>query len=280
MLTLTFATGAEAPVTGGRLVQTWSSETGEVYARAYVAGDRRWIDWPGVATFVFSAAPAVAAWPAPGASRAIVEDTFLRMLQPVVLQAIGLQALHASAITIDGRVVALCGRSGSGKSTLAYALGRDGARQWADDAVVLERTTIINAIAVPFAPRLRASARRHFRQTETRVIAGATVRRRPLAAVLVLDQQPRLSEQVRCRRLPTAEAFQQLLTHAHCFDPANPVDTRRLIDDYSAIADLVPVYSLSYRPAFDELPAVMRAVHDVLPCHPAIEEEGVVCAGR
>jgi hypothetical protein len=278
VLTLTFATGAPAPVTGGRPVQAWSTDTGEVYARAYAAGDRRWIDWPGVATFAFSAAPVIAVWPAPGASNAVVEDTFFRVLQPVVLQAIGLQALHASAITIDGRVVALCGRSGSGKSTLAYALGRDGG-QWADDAVVLERTTIVSAIGLPFAPRLRASARRYFRQTDAPVIAGATVRR-PLAAVLVLDQQPRLSEQVRCRRLPTAEAFRHLLTHAHCFDPANPVDTRRLIDDYSAVADLVPVYSLSYRPAFDELPAVMRAVHDVLPSHPAIQEEGVLCESR
>ena len=265
MLSLTFATGAPAPVTEGRLAQTWSTETGEVYAAAYAAGDRRFVDWPGLATFAFMArAPHVTAWLAPGASPDVVENTFFRVLQPVVLQAIGWQALHASAVSVGVHVVALCGKSGAGKSTLAYALGRD-CEQWADDAVVWEGGNAVAAIGLPFSPRLRASARLHFRQHQTLAARGRGARRRPLVAVIVLDQQPNLPEQVRCRRLTIAGAFQQLLTHAHCFDPADPIETRRLVEDYAAFAAAVPVYSLSYRPAFDELPAVMRAVRDVLP---------------
>ena len=279
MLSLTFATGAPAPVTEGGLVQTWCTETGEVYAAAYAADDRRWVHWPGLATFAFAAGTRhVSAWLAPGASPDVVEDTFFRVLQPVVLQAIGWQALHASAVSVGAHVVALCGKSGAGKSTLAYALGRHG-EQWADDAVVWEGNGPVAALGLPFSPRLRASARRHFRQHEIHAGTRPGVRRRPLAAVLVLDQQPNLPEEVRCRRLTIAGAFQQLLTHAHCFDPADPIETRRLVEDYSAFAAVVPVYALSYRPAFDELPAVMRAVRDVLPadqCPPGPGRDGML----
>ena len=99
MLTLTFETGAPPPVAEGRPVQVWSAETGEIYARAFVSADLRWIEWPGVATFTFGrSSPHVTAWPAPGARREAIAETLFRVLQPVVLQAIGWQALHASGV--------------------------------------------------------------------------------------------------------------------------------------------------------------------------------------
>jgi hypothetical protein len=263
MIALTVAAGARAPVDTGRLVQEWSDD-GEVYARAYASQDERWIEWPGVATFVFSRGPrAVTAWPAVSSSPEAIEDTFFRLLQPVVWQAMGSQALHASGVVIDGRVMALCGRSGAGKSTIAYALGRNG-DQWADDAVVIECGTDVTAIGLPFAPRLRESARRHFRHQNSVPAPRRQVRRQPLGAVIVIDQQPDLPSLVRCRRLTVGEAFRSLVTHAHCFDPADPHDTRRLIEDYSVIADRVPAFALSYQPGFDHLPAVAQAVRDVL----------------
>jgi hypothetical protein len=263
MLALSVAAGARGPVSPGRLVQEWS-EGGEVYARAYASQDERWIQWPGVATFVFSrAARSVTAWPAANSSPEAIEDTFFRVLQPVVLQATGCQALHASGVVIGDRVIALCGRSGAGKSTMAYALGRDG-DQWADDAVVIECGADVTAIGLPFAPRLRESARRHFRPPDIFPAARREVRRRPLGAVVVLHRQPDLRSLVHCRRLTVGEAFRTLVTHAHCFDPADRHDTRRLIEDYSAIADRVPAFALSYQPGFDHLPAVTQAVKDVL----------------
>jgi hypothetical protein len=287
VLTLTFGTGARAPVAEGRLVQAWSAETGEVYARAFAAADRRWIEWPGVATFTFATPLArVTAWPAPGATPEAIADTFFRVLQPVVLQAIGWQALHASAVAIDGRVVALCGRSGSGKSTLAYAIGRalaapgaPGPSHFADDAVVIERGDPAMALGLAFAPRLRASARRHFRIAGASRVVDGNPKRLPLAAVVVLEQRPDVAEPIRCRRVPETEAFQRLVTHAHCFDPSNPVEARRLVDDYLTWAARVPVYALTYRPGFDLLPAVIRAVYDVVPARQPAEDGSAVCAG-
>lgn len=280
MLTLTFAAGGTPPVNGeGRLVHAWSAETGEVYATAHADGDRRWIDWPGLAIFAFSTtAPHVTAWAAPGAARDAVTSTFFRVLQPVVLQAIGWQALHASAVAIGDRVVALCGRSGAGKSTLAYALGRQW-DQWADDAVVIERGAQVVAIELPFTPRLRPPARRHFHGGAAGPIDRREAKRRPLAAVIVLEQDEALAESPQYRRVPPAEAFQLLVTHAHCFDHTDPIEARRLVSDYLAIADVVPVYALTYRPGFDELPALMRLVSELVSPEQPMEGARAVCAG-
>jgi hypothetical protein len=51
----------------------------------------------------------------------------------------GLEVFHASAVVLDGEVVALLGPSRSGKSSLALALCRRGAGFMADDVLALER---------------------------------------------------------------------------------------------------------------------------------------------
>jgi len=51
----------------------------------------------------------------------------------------GLEVLHASAVVVDGRAVALVGPSGAGKTSLALALCRLGAGFLADDVVAVER---------------------------------------------------------------------------------------------------------------------------------------------
>jgi hypothetical protein len=282
VLRLAFATGGPCPVSReGRVVQAWSTETGEVYATAYAATDRRWIEWPGLATFAFApGSPEVTVWPAAGAVTDEIAATFFRVLQPVVLQALGWQALHASAVAIDGQVVALCGRSGSGKSTLAYALGRDW-HQWSDDALVVDRGADreIVAVRLPFAPRLRPAARTHFPEWTVGAGAPHDATPLPLGAVVVLEQSARQADPVRARRVSPSEAFQLLITHAHCFDHADPADARRLIDDYLAIADAVPVHALAYRPGLDRLAQLKRAVLDLAPPRHRLESDRAICAG-
>lgn len=50
----------------------------------------------------------------------------------------GLFPLHASAMAVNGRVIAFSGPSGSGKSTLAAALNRRGFALYCDDTLVLD----------------------------------------------------------------------------------------------------------------------------------------------
>jgi len=270
VLSLTFAVGELPPTAArGRLVHEWSDETGEVYARAYAGSDLRWIDWSGLAVFAFSRElTTVRAWPAAGADRRLVRETFTRTLQPIVMQAIGWQALHASAIVVAAGVVALCGRSGSGKSTIAYTLGQR-FEQWADDGVIIRRSGDgVVARRVPFTPRLRQ---------ESRVLLGARPplsstpddvgRELPLVSVAVLKQVPELGATMQSRSLSSSEAFQTLVTHAHCFNPLDADEARRFAEDYLAIAGAVPVVELSYRPGLTNLAAVTAAVLQSVPGH-------------
>ncbi len=64
----------------------------------------------------------------------------------------GFYVLHASAVRLDGEVVAFTARSGVGKSTLAIQLARCGAEHLADDMVVLAADAA--GVTVVMGPRL------------------------------------------------------------------------------------------------------------------------------
>ena len=77
---------------------------------------------------------------ATGPDSATVEDTAIYLLGPIlgfVLRLRGVICLHASAVAIDGRAVALVGPSGAGKSSTAAAFARLGHRVLTDDVLAL-----------------------------------------------------------------------------------------------------------------------------------------------
>lgn len=80
-----------------------------------------------------------AAWPDPST----LEDTATYLLGPVLaflLRLRGVICLHASAVAIDGRAIALLGPPGAGKSTTAAAFAKLGYAVLSDDVVpLLER---------------------------------------------------------------------------------------------------------------------------------------------
>ncbi len=258
MLQVALASGAPPAVHRGRQVNAWQDDNGHVFMRAYADGTRRWLDWPGLGVFGFTDRfGPIQAWLAPGVAPEPALDTFRRVVQPIVLQACGDQALHASAVeTPDGALI-VCGQSGAGKSTLACAVARrPRCRQLADDAVVV--TIDGESIAVrplPFRPRLRPSAHAQLATDESVTTRVDVPRSVPVRAVVVIAQRPDLAGPPLLARLPTPAAFTTLLTHAHCFDEAaqDPNETRRLVGDYLTIAAHVPVYTLAYRPDFNAL---------------------------
>lgn len=90
---------------------------GQFFRFAYSDGTR----------FVVDAA-ATRIWGAPGESQTM-EDVSTYFLGPVmgyVLRRRGVTALHASALCVDGRAIALTGAAGAGKSTTAAALALRG----------------------------------------------------------------------------------------------------------------------------------------------------------
>ena len=78
-----------------------------------------------------------ATWPEP----LTVEDTATYLLGPVigfVLLLRGTHCLHASAVNVGGRAIALVGPAGAGKSTTAAAFAKRGYRVLSDDVVTLD----------------------------------------------------------------------------------------------------------------------------------------------
>ena len=270
MLRLAFASGERPPAGGaGREVNAWRDRDGEVFARLIVDGPRRRIVWPGLGIFEFEhGAQTVTVWPEPGTSPEVSRDVFARAILPAALQALGWQALHASGVAIDGSALLLVGRSESGKSTVAYALARAGFPQIADDSIVFSTADArLTVVPLPFAPRLRQPSRQHFLepattrspdfdlrtsnfQTGPRVALGCIVELQQLTA-----RRPPSATQLR-----PAEAFSVVLSHAHCFDPADRDGNQRLTQDYLRLAHEVPVWRLTYAPGLDALGDVEAAV--------------------
>jgi hypothetical protein len=205
--------------------------------------------------------------PDPAADPAVIRETFSRMLEPVMLQAQGWQALHASAIVGAGGVLVLAGPSHSGKSTLAYALGRRAFLPFADDVVLLSLAGArVLAHRRPFAHRLRAPSRRHFQTASGTIASPAEADRRPETApvlgVVVLTQRPTPSP-ITLERCDGPRAFRELLAHAHCFDVEHAPSTATLSADYLTIASLVTVSALTYSSGLGDLPQVLETLETI-----------------
>jgi hypothetical protein len=255
--------GETPPPLLGREVNKWFDHSGELGGRAFSRENLRWLNWRGAGVFAFSiGGREVRVWPEADASHEVIVQTFCRMLQPLILQALGSQALHAGATVGPKGVLAFCGKSGCGKSTLAFGMRQIGWRQFSDDALVLRFDgASVLACPLPFTPRLRPHARSHFAQARSNLVscAGGELIEIPLTGVFLLRQDYSLTSPC-ISPMPQARAFSQLLAHAHCFDAEDPKHARRLVDDYLALSAHVPVFALDYCPEFQYFPQVIRAL--------------------
>jgi hypothetical protein len=267
MLTLIEERGGRWPPLGvGREVNAWRDDSGRIFARAYVSGSLAWIDCLGVGAFAFSRRSRVVRFhPGPDEHRGPVSDAFGRVLQPVILQAMGFEALHASAVWVSGSVIALAGRRQAGKSTLARAIGRAGHAQFADDSLVLNCSAPeITAHALPFKPRLRPHSADYFGEGDDRASGVLSAPRAPsvapLGAIVILRPTAQDHGAPAASRLPASAAFPAVLSHAHCFDANDLIERRRMVSAFLTMISRIPVYTLEYRPHFERLPQLIDAV--------------------
>jgi hypothetical protein len=244
----------DARVEIGEAINAWRDDRGEVFARARIRPDGYALDWRGVGTLRFSpGSRRVTVRPAAGVSLARIGDVFACVIQPVILQALGHQVLHAGAVRTPAGIVALCGVSGSGKSTLAYAWGRrPGCAQIADDALVLQIAgDAIAACPLPFQARLRAPALQFFDPPEAPSAHPPVESAGPLRAVIMLAQDR--ADPPRLERVPRHRAFTSILTHAHCFNERDREAVADMTRAYMSLAASVAVFTLRYRPSFEAL---------------------------
>jgi hypothetical protein len=255
-------------------VQAWRDADGRVYAYAHALGARSWMHLPGLASFCCDTTrERVDAIPHHPARRDLIRDAYYRHVLPMALQASEREVLHASAIRARRGVLALCGVSGAGKSTVAFALGRRGHRAWADDAVALEFAGAhVTAIPLPFGFRLREPSRSFFAQSATSTGTPLPERRQhsrvgtpaPLVALAILRRQSRDGYGVDVEPLTPTQAFPALLSHACFFNLGDRPRKRRMLRNYLAVVDKVPVYEIRFPAGLQWLPSVLDAVEQLI----------------
>lgn len=215
-----------------------------------VRHERGWmLEVISVGLFVWPwAGPTVFAIPS-GAAGEDLADHYRRSVTPLLLQAQGIQSLHASAVVFPAGVVAFCGASGVGKSTVAAFLRRRGLQVSADDTVVFgpgERGVVE---CFGLSSRLRLLPAAHARLTpipSTRDKLDV----RPLASVVILcpsDEGPSLE------LVAGVDSLVAVLGQANCLS-LNDVDQRRsLFEACSSLAASVPVWRLHFVQKLDRL---------------------------
>jgi hypothetical protein len=258
-------------------VQVWRTPEGDVIACGYRTGNRLWMHWPSLVTYGFAHDdPFITAYLANGASRETVRDIYGRSVLPMALQALGFEAMHASAVVDDRGVVVFAGRSGAGKSTIAFGLSRRGHRQWSDDAVVFQATSHgASVMPLPFTVRLR--------QPSTALVGAAPAGRKtppdglPARILAVCVVSPVEDDGLSVvRRLDPADAFRCLLTHAHEFDPANLERRRLTLEAYLDLAAAVPTYAVMVRHGRDAFEPLLDEIIDAVGLSPAGTSEPAV----
>jgi hypothetical protein len=226
--------------------EVWPVGGGRVLASAYDRAGWHWLELPGLTTFRFDeGGERVAAMPRPGVRPDTVAEAYRHSALPLVLQARGHEALHASAVVAAAGVAIFCGASGSGKSTTAYGLHRRGYGLWSDDVVALEfRAGAIQAIPLPFDVRLRPPSASLFGLGErgARLAAALPAAPRPLVAVCVLDREHGQGAEPVVEPLAPREAFTAVLAHAFCFSLRDRARKRVMLDRYLAVIARVPAY--------------------------------------
>lgn len=167
---------------------------------------------------------------------------------PITAAIQGYEVLHASAVAIDGGVVAIVAPSGSGKSTLAFALVRRGAAFVADDVVTVESVDgtllahpgagVVNASAeevrrgIPHESRLARGAKHHL------VVARAPGPL-PLRALVLLERTG-AKARPSIERISEPDPF-MLLGSTFVFVVKEAQRLIRQLDIHQAIASSVPV---------------------------------------
>ena len=243
-------------------------EDGTLWGHGFRVGDERWLSLPNVGRFRFGASGGEAvAIPDDGVDRETVFDAYRRCVLPMALHAHGSEVLHASAVLVRGRVVALCAHARTGKSTLAFALSCRGHRPWADDAVAFELAASGPVTtAQPFHVRLRRSAEEFFRtqtvSTERDAATDGLPERLPLGTIVLLERADDAddADDLELRRLKPGDALAGALEHAYSYDLTDSGRKRRMIETYTALVASTPIWRLRFRPGFERIGRVADAV--------------------
>lgn len=243
---------------------------GDIHVRAYAVGNDLRLAFDDTGVFeIHTVGRRILWYPGPSVTEASVRSDLLGRVMALAVHADGHLALHASAVSIDGRAVAFLGPKAAGKSTLALALVRCGARLLADDTLVV-RLGAGTAHATPGVQRMRLwddSARALRVAVSEPVGAKPTVDRLepneietglvPLEACYVLESSPELEAGAVCReRIPAVHAALAQVRFSKLGALAGGAIGVGLLDRVTNLTRTVPVLRAAIGRDLESLPDV------------------------
>ena len=200
-----------------------------------------------------------------------VRHLLIDQLMPLLL-SLDSVVLHASAIAIEGRAVALIAPGGGGKSTMALQLSRLGCAVLSDDALVVEAAGGL-PIALPAYPGLRLwpDSLNDADRAVSHTVAEYSPKKRlvgtlpfqsgplPLERIYVLNRGMRGPSTF--ERLPPARLLEVLLSQAFRLDVHGRERSRAHFERLSTLCERVRAWRVRLP---DDLATAAAAARDVL----------------
>ncbi len=185
------------------------------------------ITWPNFGAFQVQGGCEITVDAVSGANMNAMRVPLLGSVLGVLLHQRGLFTLHASAVSVDGEVVAFVGAKGAGKSTIAAALHRAGHTLFVDDILAIDRQEGGRLYVYSGFPQLKLwpasmSALDHdpenlaelhpdYKKRGFRPTRGFEMSLLPVSRIYVLEEGPAVA----CELLSSREAFMQLVAHSY-----------------------------------------------------------------
>jgi len=268
----------------GRQIMSWALAGGEEWLSCAAADGGYLLRFPGLAeVFVDAAGTRILARAEPGTAGGTLRHLLLDQVLPLVLNLLGRDALHATAVLIPGGVCAFTGPAGAGKSTLAASFLEAGHPVVSDDCLALTAEAG-RILAWPAYPGVRlwedtvatlgVTGGRHG------AVAHYTSKRRltpdgrgpkfpsgpqPLARVYALVHPEGAAAATgtappRPERLQGREAVMELVKNTFRLDIGDGAMLARQLHFLTGVAERVPVARLRLPCSFAALPAVREAI--------------------
>ncbi len=216
-------------------------------------------------------------WLPPGAAAA---HYFFSYALPLWLETKGVPMLHASAVTINGRVVAFLGRSGVGKSTLCAELAHSGCEFVADDSLALRQDAAgdwrcfhgppqLRLWPSALSERLRIEAGGLKRVHDTLEKRQLPIPKAPpaasagleLASIYVLDRRSDDGGRIELTPCSPRQSLIRLIEHSVAGAPASALGLAlSRLDRLATVAERVPVRHLSFPGSIDS----SQRIHDTV----------------
>lgn len=240
-------------------------------------GSQYWLRFPDLADFLLQPeAGQILVSPSSAADESTLEHLLVDQVLPRFLAHFAQLLIHASALTINGRLALFIGPSGWGKSTLAGLLQQCGHAVHSDDCVQI-RTTNGQHVALPTYPSLRlfpdSLEALYAEAQDTSPVSSYSEKLRvplshpvsaqyaaPVDALYLLGDPTEAGESVQICPSSPSHTCQALIGHSFRLDLSDQNGNAEHFARCAAMVNTIPAYRINYPRDFNQSPALVEAI--------------------